>query len=112
MLRLINEVDRKNLGALLDTAHLFVQKEILPLAVQKLQGRIFGLHMADNDGLFEYHWTLGKGKIHWADVLRALKSTGFDGYLTVELEGKGIKNLVREYKESRKYLARRLKALK
>ena len=108
MLRLIREVNKKNVGALIDTAHLFVQKEILPLAIQKLRGRLFALHLADNDGTLEYHWGLGKGKIDWPGVLQALKNASFDEYLTVELEGTGVTDLEREYSESRTYLTRLL----
>ena len=108
LLRLIHEVNKKNVGGLIDTAHLFVQKEILPLAIQKLRGRIFGLHLADNDGTLEYHWAPGKGKIDWPGVLQALKNSSFDEYLTVELEGTGVTNLEREYSESRTYLTRLL----
>ena len=111
LLRLINEVNKKNVGALIDTAHLFVQKELLPVAIQKLRGRIFGLHLADNDGTLEYHWAPSKGKIDWTGVLDALKKVAFDEYLTVELEGVGVTNLEREYVESREYLTRLLNRL-
>jgi sugar phosphate isomerase/epimerase len=106
LLRLISAVDRRNVGGLVDTAHLFIQKEMLPLAIRKLRGRIFGMHVADNDGDLEYHWTVGKGRINWLGVLQALKEIGYDEYLTVELEGTGVRDLEREYRESQEYLTR------
>lgn len=109
MLRLIHTLDRPNLGVLIDTAHLFVQKEILPIAIQKLRGHIYGLHLADNDGNLEYHWAPGKGSIDWPGVLRALKRVGFDDYMTVEVSG--VENLDKEYNDSRDYLVNIIKAL-
>ena len=32
------------------------------------------------------HWRPGKGKIDWTAVMRALRDTGFDGVISIELE--------------------------
>ncbi|MDA4123498.1 MAG: sugar phosphate isomerase/epimerase, partial [Thaumarchaeota archaeon] len=56
LLRLFNEVGGSNFGALVDTAHLFVQREYLPLSLHKLGEKIFGVHLTDSDGLIEHHW--------------------------------------------------------
>src|SRR6185503_12687053 len=48
MLRLMDHVSRDNFKANFDCAHLKAQKEILPLSARKLEGRIAGLHLADN----------------------------------------------------------------
>ena len=50
LLWLIDAVGDENLGVVLELAHLNAQKEILPLSVEKLGNRIFGIHVSDNDG--------------------------------------------------------------
>ena len=49
LLRLIDWVDHPACHANLDLAHLHAQKELLPIAAEKLAGRIAGVHVADND---------------------------------------------------------------
>jgi len=88
MMRLTEAVGSKQLGAVLDTGHLFVQKEILPVAIEKLGDRVFLVHLADNDGLTDYHWTPGKGKIQWESFIQALEKAGYDGYANIDVAGK------------------------
>ena len=47
ILRMMDHVGDENFGAVLDTAHLNAQKEILALSVEKLGKRIFFVHAAD-----------------------------------------------------------------
>src|SRR5215210_5589844 len=48
--------------------------------------RIFHCHFSDNDGTTNVHWRPGQGKIDWEAVLVALKDTGYDGVISIELE--------------------------
>jgi len=88
MLNLINYVGSKKLGLIFDTAHFFVQKEILPIALEKLQDHIFLIHLADNDGCTDYHWAPGKGKIDWENFLKAVKKIGYSRFLNIDVAGK------------------------
>jgi sugar phosphate isomerase/epimerase len=85
LLRLIEHVGEPNFGAVLDTAHLHAQKEILPLSVEKLGRRIRYLHVADNDGRDNLHLALGEGTIDFEGVFLALKKHGFRGYVAVDV---------------------------
>jgi sugar phosphate isomerase/epimerase len=89
LLMLIRDVGSRNLGALFDTGHHFVMKEILPVSVWKLGDRIFSVHLSDNDGVIEHHWAPGEGRIDWGSVLGALGESGYAGYLAVESSGIG-----------------------
>ncbi len=89
LLMLMREVGSRNLGALFDTGHHFVMKEILPVSVWKLGDRIFSVHLSDNDGVIEHHWAPGEGRIDWGSVLGALEGSGYAGYLAVESSGIG-----------------------
>ncbi len=85
MLRLIDHADVDNLGVVLDAAHLFAAKEILPLSVEKLGDRIFYVHAADNDGRDNLHLAVGDGEIDWEGLLLALTRVGYDGYIGVDV---------------------------
>lgn len=84
-LRVFEAVQSENLGAVLDTAHLHAQKEILPLSVEKLGCRIFYVHAADNDSKTNEHLALGEGTIDWVGLIAALKKQGFDGYIALDM---------------------------
>ena len=85
LLRLMDAVGDMNVGAILDTAHLHAQKEILPLSVEKLNSRIYYLHVADNDGRENQHLAPGDGSIDWTGVFTCLKKHNFDGYTAVDV---------------------------
>ena len=86
MLRLIEHVQSPALGMNLDPSHLFPLGELPHAVAYQLGSRIFHCHFSDNDGLTNVHWRTGKGKIDWEALMRALKETGFDGVISIELE--------------------------
>jgi sugar phosphate isomerase/epimerase len=69
-----------------DPSHLFPAAEMIHVGIYRLEGRIVHCHFSDNDGLTNVHWRPGKGKIDWAKSFVALKDTGFDGTVSLELE--------------------------
>jgi len=87
MLALIKASDSDNLGLVLDTGHLFFQREVLPISVQKLGKKIFHVHLNDNDGLRNFHWPPGKGSIDWKAFLMALKNIDYSGFLMLDITG-------------------------
>lgn len=87
MCRLLEAVGSPALGVVFDTAHFLVQKEVLPVAISKLQGRIFLVHLADNDGDLDYHWAPGRGAVPWEDVMGALRESGYDGFANIDVAG-------------------------
>lgn len=90
MLRLIDEVGEENFGAVLDVGHLHAAKELIPLSVEKLDGRIFYVHASDNDGRDNYHWAPGRGTVDWEGVFEALRKHGFRGPIAVDVGGPDI----------------------
>lgn len=106
MLRLMDAVGDDNFFAVLDTGHQHAQKEILPLSVEKLGGRIAYLHVSDNDGQTNIHRELGQGTVDWQGVFTALKKHAFDGYVGVDIgrvEG-GLDDLDGAYCRSKAFL--------
>jgi sugar phosphate isomerase/epimerase len=103
MIKLISAVNSKNLGIVFDTAHFFVQKEILPIALEKLKGNIFLIHLADNDGCNDYHWAPGKGKIDWENFLKAVKKINYDRFLNIDVAGK-YEDIAKEINDGKNYI--------
>jgi len=103
MLSLIGAVRSNNFGLVFDSAHLFVQKEVLPLSLEKLMGHIFLIHVADNDGCADYHWAAGKGKIDWENFLREVKKIRYNRFLNIDVAGK-YDDIAKEIIHGRDYI--------
>lgn len=109
LLRLMDAVDNDNFGAVLDTGHQHAQKEILPLSVEKLGGRVHYLHVSDNDGQTNQHLALGRGTVDWDGVFMALRKHNFSGYVAVDVgRVPDVDDQVRESKAFLEQLAARL----
>ncbi len=102
LLRLFDAVDMDNFGAALDTGQQHGQKEILPLSIEKLGGRLFALHASDSDGRSDQPLAAGRGTVDWEGVFAALKKHGFAGYVAVSVGA--VPNLDAQVAESKAYL--------
>jgi sugar phosphate isomerase/epimerase len=85
MLRLLDAVNNDNFGVLFDPAHLYPQKEILPLSLEKLGKKTYYVHLADSDGLTNEHLAIGAGKVDWDAIFAALKKHDFPGYFGIDI---------------------------
>lgn len=102
ILRMMDAVGDDNFGAVLDTAHLNAQKEILALSVEKLGKRIFYVHAADNDGRTNDHAAAGRGTVDWEGVFQGLKKHGFSGYVAIDVGM--VPDIDAQYRESVEFL--------
>ncbi len=102
MLRLMDHVADDNFYAVFDTGHQNAQKEILPLSVEKLGGRIKYVHASDNDSRTNEHLSLGEGTIDWEGLFVSLAKHSFDGYVAIDIGG--VEHLDEAYRESKKFL--------
>ncbi len=84
----------KMIGACADTGH-WMRADLVPVeAMKKLQGRILHLHFKDLNKFGSAHdvpWGTGKGDVK--GMLAELKRQGFKGYLSIEYEHGGVKDL-------------------
>ena len=70
----------------LDVAHANIgQKNTTPELVKRFSKRIKHIHISDNHGKEDEHLPLGKGSIDWNAMLSAVKKTGFDKTITLEV---------------------------
>lgn len=102
MLRLIDDVGLRNFRANFDTAHFSAQRENVPLALMKLEGKFANIHIADNDPRNTDHLPIGKGTIDWREFLRVLKRMNYRGYLGLDLGGRD--SVERDYRQSLNHL--------
>jgi len=99
-------VDAANLGFCIDTGHanvawglnypvptsngqLFIPPETLgaPAIIRLMGDRILATHLQDNFGKFDEHLPPGIGTVDWQATLDALQEVGYQGPLTMELQG-------------------------
>jgi sugar phosphate isomerase/epimerase len=104
VLNLIRETGANNMGIILDVAHVHAGKEYLSLVIPKLGRLIRLVHFSDNDGTQAYHYPLGKGKIDFKSVIRALGRAGFDDTIVVDISGGA--NIVAEAIKAREFIQR------
>jgi len=88
MLRLINDVGMPNFLANFDTGHFCAQRENVPLALAKLQGKYANIHVSDNNPVSTDHLPIGEGIIDWDEFFRVLHLQGYHGYIGLDLGGR------------------------
>jgi D-psicose/D-tagatose/L-ribulose 3-epimerase len=85
MKKFVEDVDLANVKANLDVSHLSLANtpadEILGM-----KGRIAHIHFSDCDGKVHGDLPPGRGVVDFVPYLKAIKQTGFDGTLSIELE--------------------------
>ena len=87
MLRIVEDVNRKNFGIQLDTAHLLNQRIDPETAVYMLGAkRIVNVHFKDSDGYTRGNLPAGCGIGDFTAILNALKNVGYKGSVSIEVE--------------------------
>ncbi|MDX2152524.1 MAG: sugar phosphate isomerase/epimerase family protein [Bryobacteraceae bacterium] len=85
MLRFLDDVNHPAVRANLDISHLHLSK--VPAAeIANAKGRIAHVHFSDCDGKKHGDLPPGRGVVDFPPYLEALKATGFDGVISIELE--------------------------
>ncbi|MDA4123530.1 MAG: sugar phosphate isomerase/epimerase [Thaumarchaeota archaeon] len=108
LLRLMDGVPSENLGGVVDFSHMQMSKEIPALSMKKLGKKIFSVHLSDDDGITDCHWPPGQGIIEWPPIFRALRESGYDGILSLDVSGMDVEQEVIEAREYVQDLLRRL----
>lgn len=85
LIRLIADVGMPNFKANFDTGHFSAQRENVPLALLKLEGKYANIHLSDNNPATTDHLPIGSGTIDWLEFFRILKIQNYEGYLGLDL---------------------------
>lgn len=83
--RLIDDFNSPAVCGVWDFGHAHLATEDQAAAIAVLGSRIKGTHVHDNFRKVDDHLPPTEGEIDWKVMMQALKATGFDGYLTLEV---------------------------
>ena len=84
LIELLNSFASDNLGALWDLHYPYREhKESPETTVKNLGAYIKHIHMKDSDGENSYN-LVGEGSLPIADIMNALRSINFDGFISIE----------------------------
>jgi sugar phosphate isomerase/epimerase len=85
-LEVAERVNAPTIGLNFDIGHAFCVREDLPAAIAKLAPQIRHYHVEDISAeRVHHHLVPGTGAIDFAEVFAAIRKTGYDGWVTVEL---------------------------
>jgi D-psicose/D-tagatose/L-ribulose 3-epimerase len=85
----VRRVDHPSFKALFDTFHANIEEENLPKAFLENAAEIAHVHVSNND-----RGIPGRGHIDFQTIFRTIKSSGYDGWLTIEAFGRALPELV------------------
>jgi D-psicose/D-tagatose/L-ribulose 3-epimerase len=85
MVRFLDDVAHPAVKANVDVSHLALARSA-PAELAALAGRIAHVHFSDCDGSKHGDLPPGRGVVNFPPYLEALKATGFNGALSIELE--------------------------
>ena len=77
--KFVSEIDHERIGILLDTFHQNIEDKNIADAYRACGDRLLHVHTCEND-----RGIPGSGHVDWPNVLRAIKDTGYDRWLTIE----------------------------
>jgi sugar phosphate isomerase/epimerase len=85
-LEVAERLNAPSIGLNFDVGHAFCVREDLPRAISKLAPHIRHYHFEDIAATrVHHHQVPGTGAIDFTAVMAAIRATGYDGWLTVEL---------------------------
>lgn len=84
----VDAVGHPNIRAMYDTFHSNIEEADPIGAFTRNSDRIVHVHISEND-----RGVPGRGNIPWAETFKALRASGYDGWLTIEAFGRALKDL-------------------
>lgn len=82
-LHLIQSVDARNFGLLLDTFHMNIEEPSLDASMRACGSRIFHFHVADSN-----RWYPGAGHLDFSSIIQTLADIGYKGFISGEFMAK------------------------
>lgn len=86
-MKMLRQIDRANLGAVLDTGHLHLSAETIDQALDTLGEHLYLVHVNDNNGKVQQNLIPGDGTFDFPAFLGALKQRAYRGVVSAELSG-------------------------
>jgi D-psicose/D-tagatose/L-ribulose 3-epimerase len=83
--RFVRAVDHPSLRMMYDSFHAHIEEKDQAKAIASCAGETIHIHVSEND-----RGIPGTGQVHWDSFWSGLKSSGYDGYLTIEAFGRAL----------------------
>ena len=91
---LVTEVNNSYLGLCLDIGHVhYFSKESLPTWIMKMGKMLKHVHVHDNDGKADRHWSIGRGNIDFEEFYKAIEENAPQVTLSLEVVATMEKNM-------------------
>jgi D-psicose/D-tagatose/L-ribulose 3-epimerase len=84
----LDEIGHPNIRAMYDTFHSNIEEQDPIGAFTRHTDHIVHVHISEND-----RGVPGRGNIPWRKTFAAIRESGYDGWLTIEAFGRGLKDL-------------------
>ena len=84
----VRRVDHPAFGAMYDTFHANIEEQDPVAAFTENAASFTHFHVSEND-----RGTPGRGHVPWGETFRAVRSSGYDGWLTIEAFGRALPDL-------------------
>ncbi len=85
---LVQAVSHPNFRCMYDTFHAHIEEKSQAAAIKTVAPVMAHVHISEND-----RGTPGTGQVRWDEVFRAIKQTGYDGWLVIEAFGRALPDL-------------------
>jgi D-psicose/D-tagatose/L-ribulose 3-epimerase len=89
-IEVVDRVDHKSCGILLDTFHMNIEEKSIGEAIRAAGPRLKHLHTCEND-----RGAPGSGHVPWTEVAAACRDIGFDGPFVIESFTSAVKSIAR-----------------
>jgi D-psicose/D-tagatose/L-ribulose 3-epimerase len=88
LLRYLEALNHPAIAGMYDTFHAHIEEKNVDVPIGLYGDRLIHVHISEND-----RGTPGTGQVRWPETFRALKASGYDGWLTVEAFGRALPEL-------------------
>lgn len=85
---LVQRVNHPRFRMMYDTFHSNIEEKDVSKAIAGIAGQFIHVHISEND-----RGTPGTGLVHWDETFKALRKTGYDGWLVIESFGRALPDL-------------------
>ncbi|OJU09350.1 MAG: isomerase [Caulobacterales bacterium 68-7] len=84
----VKRVGHPNIAMMFDTFHANIEERDPVRAYVETAASTVHIHISEND-----RGAPGNGHVRWAETFRAIKASGYDGWLTIEAFGRGLPSM-------------------
>ena len=85
---LVKSVDHPKFRCMYDTFHAHIEEKSQAAGVAAATGAFAHVHISEND-----RGVPGTGQVRWEEAFKAIKGTGYDGWLVIEAFGRALPDL-------------------